>query len=91
MSDSLRQRARAFLQSPIPKDLDYAPGSIAERVIAAYADQGAAGLDGELRELLEICVMESEGAAGQAQGEVKAYFEESAGILGAIMNEIDMR
>ena len=87
MSDRLQQRAKAFLTRPIPKDLDYAPGSISERLIAAYAEQVPAALDEELRELLELCVVEAEAAAEGAAGELRDYLEESAGILRAIMEE----
>jgi hypothetical protein len=85
MSEPLRQRARIFLLRPIPEQLNYVSGSVSEQAIAAYAARGPDGLDAEMRELLELCAMEAQGAAAGAVSEVRAYLEESAAILGEIL------
>jgi hypothetical protein len=84
MSNSLQQRAQQFLQRPVPPELDYVSGSMAERLIAAYAKQGAAALDDEARELLEICLMETESAIDEKTGAARDYLQESADILQGI-------
>lgn len=87
VKQSLQDRAKAFLKRPIPKGVNYVPDSISERFIASYAENGKIDLDPELAELLEICVDEGERAAKKHSGEAREYFEESAAILRAILNE----
>lgn len=84
---TLQERAKTFLDRPIPEDLDYIPGSISENIIAAYAADGRVDLDPELGELLEICIVEGFSAAEQGSPERRAYFRESAAILQAIQAE----
>ncbi len=84
---TLQQRAKAFLKRPIPEGMPYVPDSISERFIAEYAQTGAVKLDGELLELLEICVMEGDNAAQQNTGAQRDFFTESAAILRGILNE----
>jgi hypothetical protein len=84
MADSLRQRAQQFLQRPVPPELDYVPGSMAEGLIAAYAKGGAAAIDDEARELLELCLMETGDAIGRHAGAARDYLQESAAILQGI-------
>ena len=89
---SLQERAKAFLNRPIPEGMAYAPDSISERLIREYAAAGNAGTireDPELLELLAICVMEAEAVAEAKSGEEKAFFEESAAILRAIYAEAE--
>ena len=84
MSTALQQRAQAFVARPVPADLDYAPGSIAERIINAYARDGRIGSDPELVQLLEIAVMEAPTAAAAKTGAAREYLDESAAILAEI-------
>jgi hypothetical protein len=84
---SLQQRAKAFLERPIPKGMPYVPDSISERFIAEYAATGKVMLDGESRELLQLCVVEGDNAAQQKQGTEREFFLESAAILHAILDE----
>lgn len=83
----LQQRARAFLQRPVPDGMAYVPDSISERFIATYAEEGRVKLDGELAELLELCVMEAELAADSKSGDEAAFFRESHEVLKGIQEE----
>jgi hypothetical protein len=83
----LQERARAFLQRPIPEGMAYAPDSISERFIASYAAEGKADLDAELTELLGMCATEARRAAKAKSGGEAACFRESGEILGLILNE----
>lgn len=84
---NLQQRAKAFLERPIPKGMPYVPDSISERFIAEYAATGKVVLDGETHELLQICVLEGDNTAQQKQGAEREFFMESAAILRVIAEE----
>lgn len=84
MSPELKRRAEDFLRRPVPPELDYVPGSIAEQAIAAYARDGRLDLQGEFGELIELSAMEAE-AAAERGGAAAAYLGESAAILRAIL------
>ena len=86
-ANALQERARAFLQRPIPKGMAYVPDSISERFIATYAADGKVELDSELAELLGICVTEARTAAGAKSGEEAEFYRESAEILGLILEQ----
>jgi hypothetical protein len=86
-SNPLQERAKKFLQTPIPDGKTYVPDSIAERFITEYAENGTVDLDPELGELLQIVVMESPITEGAKPGSEEAYMNESALILQAILNE----
>ena len=86
---SLRERVVAFLDRPVPPELNYAPGSIAELVLATYAETGTIE-DAELHGLLEICVSEADGVVSpEDPPDVQAYLRESAELLRAISASID--
>jgi hypothetical protein len=88
MSDTLQQRAKAFLKWPVPGELDFVPGSMAEKVITMYAEAGKLPDDGELLDLLQIVVMESQSSAeDRPEGPAKDYLAESAAILTGIADE----
>jgi hypothetical protein len=87
MAADLRTRATAFLKRPVPLGISYAPASIAETLIAAYAG-GSLGRDPEVEELLEMCVQESLSTAEENSGEAAAFFHENAEILRAIHREL---
>jgi hypothetical protein len=86
-SMTLQQRAKAFLERPVPKGMPYVSDSISERFIAEYAATGKVKLDIESLELLQLCVLEGDNAAQQKQGAEREFFLESAAILRAILNE----
>ncbi len=84
----LQTRAKAFLQRTIPAEIDYVPGSIAESLIATYAECGHLSLDAETAELLGLAGMESQAAAGRYSNPAAVdYFRETAAILEAILAE----
>jgi len=87
---NLQERAQAFLDRPIPAELAkrYVSGSLSELFIRRYAAEGTLAVNEETAELIELCAMESEaGAEGRNTPEAKAYFEECASILAAILAE----
>jgi hypothetical protein len=64
------------------------PGSIAETLIATYAERGGMPDDGETAELLELAGMESQAAADRFSDPAAAeYFRETSAILEAILAE----
>ena len=79
MSAALRERCRAFLERSPPADLGYVPDSIAERVLRLAA--AGEEIDGEMRELLELCLMETQASAAGFEGDARAYLLESAELL----------
>ncbi len=82
MSAELQARARAFLQRTIPATIHYAPGSIAERLIAAYARNGQLPEDAETMELAGLAAAESTATAEQLTDPAAVeYFRENAAIL----------
>jgi hypothetical protein len=83
----LQQRAKRFLAMPIPEGMDYVPDSVAERFIVEYAEAGKVTLDPELRELLQIVVMESSVVEDAQPGSQEAFMNESAFVLREILNE----
>ena len=84
----LQARAKTFLQKPIPQGIDYVPGSIAETLIATYAERGFVPDDAETAELLGLAGMESQAAADRFSDPVAAeYFRETSAILEAILAE----
>ena len=87
MSNQLQQRAQSFLERPIPDGLPYAPDSMSERFVRAYATDGVVELDAELTELLGICVMEAEFASKSKSPEEAEFFGESCEILSEILAE----
>ena len=89
MSKNLQQRARKFIESPVPPGFDYVPDSITELFIKEYAATGTLDLDPERKELFQICVMESRNAIADKQGAVKDFFQESSDILYAIATELE--
>jgi hypothetical protein len=76
---SLRERCAAFLEKRPPKSLGYVTDSIAERVLRLAAAGEA--IDGEMRELLELCLMETQTSAAGFEGEARAYLLEGAELL----------
>jgi hypothetical protein len=79
---ALRERCRAFLERRPPPDLGYVPDSVAERILA----RAAAGeeIDDELREILEICLLDTQASAALFEGDARAYLLESAELLAEI-------
>jgi len=75
----LRERCLAFVERRPPPDLDYVPDSIAERILRLTA--AGEELDGEMKELLEICLMETQASAARFEGEARAYLLASAELL----------
>jgi hypothetical protein len=87
MSAELQARAKAFLDRQIPAEIRYVPDSLSERFLATYAAKGKVDLDGELAEILEICVIEAFHAADSKAGAEAEYFRECALLLQAIQAE----
>ena len=88
MSAELQARAKAFLERTIPAGIEYAPNSIAERLIATYARCGLLPDDGETAELLALAAMESSAMAGQLTDPVVVdYFRENSLILETMLAE----
>ena len=79
MSQPLQQRAKDFLMRPIPKRIKYVKDSIAERIIATYAKNGSLKADGEMTELLELCVMETAAAVESHTGDAWRVFRRKRG------------
>ena len=86
-TNELQDRARKFIERPIPDGMTYAPENLTDRFIAEYAQNGSVQLDSELRELLTLCVMEGQFAADSKSGEEGDFFRESHAILQAILDE----
>lgn len=87
-TSALQDRAKAFLQRPVPDGIRYVPGSIAETLIATYAERGSVPDDSETAELLALAGMESQAAAERLTDPVAAeYFRETSAILEAILAE----
>ena len=86
-NNQLQERAKRFLETPIPEGMNYVPDSISERFIIEYANSGKVVLDPELGELLQLVVMESPIVEGAKPGTEEAYMNESAIILRGIINE----
>ncbi len=84
---NLQERAKAFLEKPIPKGMPYAPNSITERFIAEYATTGKIMLDVESRELLQLCVFEGNNTAQRKKAAEREFFLESSAILRTIQEE----
>jgi hypothetical protein len=87
-NNPLQERAKRFLEMPIPEGMAYVEDSIAERFIVEYANSGSVQLDSEMNELLQIVVMESEITEGAEPGTEEAFMNESAEILQQIVNEV---
>ncbi len=83
----LRKRARAFMEQPVPAEINYAPGNLTDSFIARYA-QGGPFDDPEMIELLHLCFYTAETAAKDYFSETKIYFSESAEILKGIIIEL---
>jgi hypothetical protein len=82
----LRQRAAAFLNRPVPLELQpvYVAGSVADRVIAACVNNEA--VDPELRELAELAGEEYGGLIAAAQTEeLRNYYVGSRALLAEIV------
>jgi len=88
MSAQIQDRAKRFIKQPVPADIDYVPGSIAERLITTYASDGALQRDDETREMTELTLMETDAMVSKETGAAQAYFHESAEILRAILGEM---
>jgi hypothetical protein len=88
ISSDLQARAKTFLQKPIPDGINYVPGSIAETLIATYAERGSVPDDAETAELLALAGMEAQAAADRFSYPAAAeYFRETSAILEAILAE----
>ncbi len=88
-ANPLQERAKKFLQMPVPEGMSYVPDSMAERFIVEYAETGKVNLDPELSELLQIVVMESPITKDAKPGTEEAFMNESALILQGILNELN--
>ena len=86
---SLQNRVIAFLERPVPADVDYVGDSLAERLLRAYAEDGRLEGDPEELELLGLCVLESRAAAEEGGPARRAWFTESADLLEAIQKEAE--
>ncbi|MFN8010516.1 MAG: hypothetical protein U0P81_03845 [Holophagaceae bacterium] len=84
---TLQRRAREFLERPVPEDIDYVEGSLAERLLTAYAEEGRIDSDPEQLELLELCLQETRGAEQEGSPARRAWFKESGDLLEAILAE----
>jgi hypothetical protein len=87
MSD-LRDRAQAFLERPIPDEIQYVPNSIAELFIRNYVSGGE--FDDEFLGLGDLAaeIMDNEVSTHKTP-EAKAFFQECKELLEAILDEID--
>lgn len=88
-ANSLQERAKRFLEMPVPEGMSYVSDSMAERFIVEYAETGKANFDPELSELLQIVVMESSIVKDARPGTEEAFMNESALILQGILNELN--
>jgi hypothetical protein len=84
---TLQTRAREFLERPVPEDVDYVEESLAERILAAYAEEGRIDSDPEQLELLELCLQETRSAQEEGSAARRAWFKESGDLLEAILAE----
>ncbi|BDI33571.1 hypothetical protein CCAX7_56220 [Capsulimonas corticalis] len=81
----LKERGLVFLNRAIPEEMAsrYAPGSMADMLIAGYVQNGV--VDAEIAQFVGICAFECREAAKKySSNEAKAYFYECADILDAI-------
>ncbi len=85
---TLQERAKKFLNSPIPKDLNYVPNSISENIIVEYAETGTVNLDPEMSEVFQIILLESSTVENAKEGTSEAYLNESSRLLNAIFKEV---
>ena len=88
MSVQLQDRAKRFIKQPVPAGIDYVLGSIAQRMITTYAADGTLQRDDEVREMLELILMETDAMVSKETGAAQAYFRESAEILRGILGEM---
>ena len=87
MAVDLQSRAKAFLERPLPSDLNYVPNSLAESYIRRLAAEGRVDVDPEAAQLLQICAMEAEFAASESGSPARQeYFGETAELLQAILD-----
>ncbi len=83
----LKTRAKQFLGQPVPAEIKYVPGSIAEIYIQNYAQGGK--FDPELLELGELASMTlDEAIDSHSTAEAKAYFANCKSIIDEIAGEI---
>jgi hypothetical protein len=85
MSD-LRSRAEAFLRRPFPLG-QRAPANLTDGLITCYV-AGGPWDDRELLELLSLCLMNAQSEAARQEGELRAFYEESAAVLQGIQTEV---
>ena len=84
---TLQARAKQFLSQPVPKEIQYVPGSVAEIFIQNYANGGT--FDDELLELGELSSMTiDEALESHSTADAQAYFKECQSILNAILKEV---
>ena len=89
MSAELQARARIFLDRSIPAGIDYVPSSIAEQLIAAYANRGSLSDDTETTELLALAGMEASSMAARlSDPTAAAFFRETSAIIEEILAEL---
>jgi hypothetical protein len=87
MRTPLQQKASEFLELPVPKEIQYVPGSLVEVFLRAYAE--GVELDPELIELAEIGAMELDGAVdAHSTSEAKTYFRDCKAILQRILDSL---
>lgn len=79
----LQREAQAFLDRPVPQQINYVPDSIVERLIRSFAL--GQHFDDEALELLEICAYELDITAEQFTGDAKVYFTDCANLVRSIL------
>jgi len=85
---SLQDRAKNFLELPIPKGMNYIPDSLDERFIVEYAETGRLELDDQMKEILWITTEELSIVENAPLGSEDAFMNESALILKELLKTI---
>jgi len=83
MPTTLKSRCAAFLKQKPPAELGYVGDSIAERTLQLCA--AGEPIDGELLELLEIMIADSQSTAEGLAGAAREYLLTSAALLEEIV------
>ncbi len=82
----LAGRIKTFLNRQPPAEVNYAPGSLVEGLMATYATEGRLDPEGEM--LLGICEGELAKAVAAKSGPAADYFGECLAIVRAIQGEL---
>lgn len=87
-ANPLQERAKKFLQMPIPEGMNYVPDSIAEIIIVQYAQTGKAEFDPELVEAMGIMMPELQIVENATPNSEDEFMNESTYLIHEIYKEV---